>query len=48
VPGQVGLGVEVDGEHALATLGQRDAEVERGRRLRNAALLVGECDHLPQ
>ena len=33
-------------QHAIALLGERDAEVERRRRLRDAALLVREDDHL--
>ena len=43
---QVALRVEVDQQHAMAVLGERDAEVERRRRLRDAALLVREDDHL--
>src|SRR6476659_6992156 len=38
--------VEGDQEHAMAVLGERDAEVERRGRLRNAALLVREDEHL--
>jgi hypothetical protein len=45
---QVRLRVEVHGEHALAALGERDAQVERGRRLGDSALLVRERDYLPQ
>ena len=40
---EVALRIEVDEEHALALLAQRDAEVERRRRLRDAALLVREA-----
>ena len=43
---QVALRVEVDQQHAVAPLGERDAEVQRRRRLRDAALLVREGDHL--
>ena len=43
---QVSLRVEVDAEHAHPLLGQRDAQVERRRRLGDAALLVREGDHL--
>src|SRR5205085_924227 len=43
---QVALRVEVDAQNLQATLGKRDAQVERGRRLRDAALLVRERDHL--
>src|SRR5262249_48792057 len=42
---QVALRVQVDEEDLQALLGERDAEVERGRRLRDAALLVRERDH---
>ena len=44
--GQVPLRVEVDAEDAMAGLGERDREVERGRRLGDAALLVREGDDL--
>ena len=40
---EVALRIEVDDEHALPRLVQRDAEVERRRRLRDAALLVREA-----
>ena len=43
---EVALRVEVDHEHAVTELVQRDAEVQGRRRLRDAALLVGECDHV--
>ena len=43
---QVALRVEVDEQHLEALLRERDAEVQRGRRLRDAALLVRERDHL--
>ena len=43
---QVALRVEVDAEHAVAGLGEGDGEVEGRRRLRDAALLVGEGDHV--
>ena len=43
---QVPLRVEVDQQHAVALLGERDAEIQRRRRLRDAALLVRERDHL--
>ena len=42
--GQVALRVEVDREHALPLLGERDAEIERGGRLGDATLLVREGD----
>ena len=38
------LRVEVDREHAAAVLGERRAEVDGGRRLADAALLVAEGD----
>ena len=42
-PGRgVTLRVEVDDQHALADRGQRGAEVDRGRGLADAALLVGK------
>ena len=44
--GQVALRVQVDQQHLVALLGERDAEVQRRRRLRDAALLVRERDHL--
>ena len=43
---QVALRVEVDAEDVVARLGERDREVQRRRRLRDAALLVRERDHL--
>ena len=46
--GQVALRVEIDREHALAALGQRDAEVEGRGGLGHPALLVRERDHLTQ
>jgi hypothetical protein len=42
--GEVALRIQVDDENALPRLPQRDAEVERRRRLRDAALLVRERD----
>src|SRR5262249_29601908 len=42
--GQVALRVEVDGQHAAPLLGEGDGQVEGRRRLRHAALLVGERD----
>ena len=44
--GQVALGIEVDDEDAAPLFAERDAEVERRRRLRDAALLVRERDDL--
>ena len=38
----VALRIEVDDQHALADRGQRGAEIDRGRGLADAALLVGE------
>ena len=38
----VALGVEVDHEHPVAERGERGPEVDRGRRLADAALLVGD------
>ena len=43
--GQVALRVEVDQQDAMAHLHERDTEVQRRRRLRDAALLVRERDH---
>ena len=43
---QVALRVHVAAEHAVALLGKGHGEVERGRGLGDAALLVGERDHL--
>jgi hypothetical protein len=45
---QVRLRVEVDREHALPALGERDAQIERRRRLGDTALLIGERDYLTQ
>ena len=45
--GQVPLWIEVDEEHLQPLLCKRNAEVQRRRRLRDAALLVGERDHAP-
>jgi hypothetical protein len=39
---QIPLRVEVDDEHGVALLFESDSEVQRGRRFRHAALLVGE------
>ena len=44
--GQVALRVEVDAEDVEPPLPERHAEVERRRRLRDAALLVREREHL--
>src|SRR3954469_11556685 len=44
--GQVALRVHVDREDAVTGLLEGDCEVERGRRLGDAALLVREGDHL--
>ena len=42
-PGRgVALRIEIDDQHALADGGQRGAEIDRGRGLADAALLVGE------
>src|SRR4051794_25932459 len=43
---EVALRVEVRAEHAMTLLGQGYSKVERGRRLRDAALLVRKCDDL--
>ena len=43
---QVALRVHVDAQHAMPLLGEGDGEVERRRRLGDAALLVGEGDDL--
>ena len=44
-PGRgVALGVEVDDQRALAELGEAGADVDRRRRLADAALLVGDGD----
>ena len=43
---QVALRVEVDGQDVVAGLGEGDGQVQRGRRLRDAALLVRERDDL--
>ena len=40
--GRVGLRVEIDDERAGARLGEAGGEVHGGRRLADAALLVGE------
>ncbi len=45
-PGRgVALRIEVDDEHALADGGERGAEIDRGRGLADAALLVGDRQH---
>ena len=44
--GEIALRVHVDRQHPVPRLGECDGEVERGRRLGDAALLVGEGDHL--
>ena len=41
---EVPLRIEVDHEDAMPLLVERNTEVERGRRLRDAALLVREDD----
>src|SRR4051812_23373973 len=41
---QVALGVHVHAQDTVARFGERDRQVQRRRRLRHAALLVGECD----
>jgi hypothetical protein len=46
--GEVALRVEIDREHVESLLFEGDGEVERRRRLRDAALLVGERDDLTQ
>src|SRR5918996_1725046 len=46
--GQVALRVQVDDQHAVPELLERDAEVQRRRGLRDAALLVREDDHALQ
>src|SRR5256885_1835611 len=40
--GGVALGIEVDDQHALTDRSQRGAEIDRGRGLADAALLIGE------
>jgi hypothetical protein len=42
---QRGLRIEVDEENALVLLGERDTQVERGRGLADAALLVGDGNY---
>ncbi len=42
---EVALRIEVDEQDAVAHLAERHAEVQRRRRLRDAALLVRERDH---
>ncbi len=44
--GQVALRVHVDAQDAMPFLGERHREVERRRGLGDAALLVGERDHV--
>ena len=44
--GEVRLRVHVDAEDAIALLGKRTGEVDRRRRLADAALLVGDRDHV--
>ena len=41
---QVALRVEIDDENLVPLLGERDCQVQRRSRLRNATLLVGESD----
>ena len=43
--GRVPLRVEVDHQHPVVELGQGGTEVDRGRRLADATLLVGDGDH---
>ncbi len=43
---EVALRVHVDAQHAVTLLRERDGEVERRRRLGDAALLIGERDDL--
>src|SRR5207245_8185658 len=43
--GGIGLRIEVDDERALSRLGETGSEVDRGRRLADAALLVGKRVH---
>src|SRR3954447_2006466 len=42
---QVALRIEVTEQHLEVLLGERDAEVERRRRLGDAAFLIGKRDH---
>src|SRR6478752_8042395 len=42
---RIPLRVEVDDHHAFADCRKRSAEIDRGRGLADAALLVGERDH---
>ena len=44
--GGVALRVEVDHQHALADLGQAGGQVDGGRRLADAALLVGNAENM--
>ena len=44
--GQVGLGVHVDAQDAIALLGQGTPKVDCGRRLADAALLIRNRDHI--
>src|SRR5437588_6661839 len=46
--GEVRLRVHVDAQHAVANLGPRPAEVDRGGRLADATLLVRDGDYLCQ
>jgi hypothetical protein len=45
---QVGLGVHVDAQHPVAELRERATQVDRRRRLPDAALLVRDGDHFRQ
>jgi hypothetical protein len=45
---EVGLRIHVDEEHLVALLGQRSGEVDRGRRLADATLLVRDRDDVRQ
>ncbi len=44
--GQIRLRIHVDAQDAIALLGERTGEVDRRRRLADAALLVGDRDHV--
>ena len=44
--GEIALGIDVDEEHALFGERQRRGEVDGGRGLADAALLVGDGDDL--
>ena len=44
--GRVALGIDVDHQGRSARLGQPGREVDRGRRLADAPLLIGHADDL--